>query len=232
MKWLKMLAIVLALSTLLPGCIRTLGCPDGAIEWVDLLMINDIKYQHYFPDQGDEPIQVEKGKLVGEVKFKMADKACSNHKMINGDAAYLEKGTPIYEVKGIPSAVMVAANDRVYITEQNKKAKKMGDLYPIKGLVNNIYIESTEDGSRIHPFPQDVKERFLDKWLQLKLIDNNLMEEKNAFAGKPIFLEIEFHNGASFRHLYWRESNAFGKSAYGNEELQEIMNKELAAMEK
>ncbi|WP_223589471.1 hypothetical protein [Neobacillus bataviensis] len=231
MYWITRLAVLMLVLTMLSSCIRTMGCPDGAIEWVDLLMINNMKYQHHFPEPADEEIhlQIEKGKPLGEIKFKMADKACSDHKMKNGDAAYVEEGTTIYAVKGYPASLMVVANDKVYIAEENKSAKTLGDLYPINNLVKNIYIESTEDGRRIHTFSPEVKELFLNEWLKLKIEDYNVLQQKNAFVGEPAFLEIELNNGVSFRHLYWPNSNAFGQNSLGNKTLQELMMHELAS---
>ncbi|MGG1676168.1 hypothetical protein ACIFOT_10525 [Neobacillus sp. NRS-1170] len=225
------LTILMHVIMILTSCIRTIGCPDGAIEWVDLLMNNDVKYQHHFPEPADERIhlQIEKGKPLGEIKFRMADKACSDHKMKNGDAAYVEEGTTIYAVKGYPASLMVLANDKVYIADYNKSAKTLGDLYPIKNLVKNIHIESTEDGRRIHTFSQEVKELFLTEWLKLKIEDYNVLQQKNAFEGDPAFLEIELNNGVSFRHLYWPNSNAFGQNAGGNKTLRKLMMQELAA---
>ncbi|MEH7011669.1 hypothetical protein V7087_12810 [Neobacillus niacini] len=43
---MKRLIIILFLSTFLSSCNQIIGCPDGAIEWVDLLKINDVTYQH------------------------------------------------------------------------------------------------------------------------------------------------------------------------------------------
>ena len=97
-------------------------CPDAEISWIDMLMIDDIKYEHDFVEQVDEPV-IEKGRELGEVTYKMAGSACSNHRAQNGDATYLEEGTIIYEVKGYPTSLMVVANDVVYIAERNQKAK-------------------------------------------------------------------------------------------------------------
>ncbi|MDN3017485.1 hypothetical protein PH210_14905 [Paenibacillus sp. BSR1-1] len=231
MYWITRLAVLMLALTMLSSCNRTLGCPDGAIEWVDLLMISNVKYQHHFPEPADEEIhlQIEKGRPLGEIKFKMADKACSDHKMKNGDAAYVEEGTTIYAVKGYPASLMVLANDKVYIAEENKSAKTLGDLYPINDHVKNIHIESTGDGRRIHTFSPGVKELFLNEWMKLKIEDYNVLQQKNAFEGEPTFLEIELNNGVSFRHLYWPNSNAFGQNALGNKTLQDLMMHELAS---
>ncbi|MFO1443870.1 hypothetical protein KDN24_11765 [Bacillus sp. Bva_UNVM-123] len=176
MNTLKNTVFISVFTMLLSSCsnfssIR--GCPDGEIEWIDMIMVHDIKYQHHFPDSADEniPIDIEKGRELGRVTYKMADRACSYHKMKNGDAAFLEEGTPIYEIKGYPTALVVAANDKVYVADTNIKAKTAGELYPMDKLVKNIYIESTEDGSRIHTFSQPSKNKFLDAWYKLKLED-------------------------------------------------------------
>ena len=91
----------------------------------------------------------------------MADNACSNHKMKNGDAAFLNAGTIIHEVKGYPTSLIVSANDEVYVVSTNEKAKTAGELYPTDKLVKNIHIESTEDGKIMHTFSQPSKDRFL-----------------------------------------------------------------------
>lgn len=229
-KWMKRLIILLLLSTFLSSCNLSIGCPDGEIEWVDLLRMDDVTYQHNFEDAPDEPLttQVEKGDPIGKVTYKMADNACSDHKMRNGDAAYLEKGTTVYAVKGYPSSLMVVANDKVYIADRKKEAKTIGDIYPIKDLVKDIHFESTDDGSRIHTFSPEAKEKFLKEWLLLEVIDYMEMQKKGAYEGNRIFLEIELNNGVSFRELYWSETNAFHRGAYGNKKIQEVINQETA----
>lgn len=233
---MKRLIILLFLSTFLASCNQsnlTIGCPDGAIEWVDLLKIDDVTYQHQFEVAPDEPLsaQIEKADAIGIVTYKMADNACSDHKMRNGDAAYLEKGTTVYAVRGYPSDLMVVANDKVYVADQKKDAKTIGDIYPIKDLVKDIHIESTDDGSRIHTFSLEAKEKFLNEWLLLEAIDPMEMYKEEAFEGNRIFLEIELNNGVSFRELYWSDTNAFHRGAYGNKMIQEVINQETALIE-
>ncbi len=157
MKLIKNTLILVFFTILLTSCSNQVvekfrGCPEAIIEWVDVLMINGIHYQHPIPDQPDEKVSLSlnKGKEIGKVTYKMVDHACKDYKMKNGDAAYLEKSTPIYEVKGYPSTFMVMADDKVYVADRNIKAKTAGEMYPLRGLVKNIHIESTEDGRRLH----------------------------------------------------------------------------------
>ncbi|WP_419958540.1 hypothetical protein [Psychrobacillus psychrotolerans] len=94
MKTFKKMIFISVFAMLLSACSNSIslkGCPDAEIEWVDMLMIDDIKYEHHFPEPANEnlPITIEKGREIGKVKYEMADSACSNHKMQNGDAAFL-----------------------------------------------------------------------------------------------------------------------------------------------
>ena len=210
------------------------GCPDAEIEWVDMLMIDDIKYEHHFPEPANENllITIDKGKELGNVTYKMADSACSNHKMQNGDAAYLKEGTIIYEIKGYPTSLIVAASDAVYVANTNKKAKTAGELYPMDKLVKNIYIESTEDGKRIHTFSQSSKDQFLAAFYELKLEDVQSLIDVGKLEGTRIFLEIELNNGVSFRQLYWSDSNTFHIGAIGNDKIKEVINYEESNLKK
>lgn len=128
--------------TTVTNSISSFGCPDAEIEWIDMVMINDIKYMHHFPEPSDEDLSlsIERGSELGEVTYKMAGSACSNHKITNGDATYAEKGSSIYEIKGIPASLAVQVNDKVFVVETNKKAKTAGELYPLEGVISNIYI--------------------------------------------------------------------------------------------
>jgi hypothetical protein len=233
MTLLKNLILILSMTVLLVSCKSgsfTSGCPDGEIEWVDMVMIQDIKYQHHFPNPADanSSISIERGKELGKVSYKMADRACSNHKMKNGDAAYIEKGTPIYEIKGYPTSLMVVVNDKVYVADTNLKAKTAGVLYPMDKLVKNIYFESTEDGSRIHTFSEASKNKFIKAWYQLKLEDVDSLIKEGKLEGNRVFLEIEFQNGVTFRQLYWYDTNIFHNGAIGNNEIKEIIDFELS----
>jgi len=248
MKYLKNMIFISVFALLLSSCSNFTSpkgdldsqktsfksCPDAEISWVDMLMIADSKYEHHFPEPADEnpSITIEKGRELGKVTYKMADSACSNHKMQNGDAAYLQEGTIIYEIKGYPTSLIVTANDVVYVVNTNKKAKTAGELYPMDTLVKNIYIESTEDGKRMHTFPQSSKDKFLAAFYELKLEDVQSLIDTGKLEGTRIFLEIELNNGVSFRQLYWADSNTFHSGAIGNDEIKEIINYEVSSVEK
>jgi len=233
----KKMIFISVFALLLSSCSNftsLIGCPDAEIEWVDMLMIDDIKYEHHFPEPANEslPITIEKGGELGKVTYQMADSACSNHKMKNGDAAHLKEGTVIYEIKGYPTSLIVAANDVVYVANTNKEAKTVGELYPMDKLVKNIYIESTEDGKRMHTFPQASKNKFLAAFYELKLEDVQSLIDEGKLEGTRVFLEIELNNGVSFRQLYWVDSNTFHIGAIGNDGIKEVINDEVTNLNK
>ncbi|RPJ94612.1 hypothetical protein CW357_14605 [Rummeliibacillus sp. TYF005] len=223
---LKNAILLIIITTILASCSTPFGhigkCPDAEISWIDVLKINDLKYKHWSDSVEEESnLVVEKGKKLGEVSFKMAGKACSDHKLKNGDATFLEIGTPIYEVKGYPASFMVFAEDRVFIVDQNKKAKSAKDLYPLKDYVKNIYLLSNEDDSRLHTFSSASTSQFIKEW-------GNLKVKRNVdYKDDPIFLEIELKNGVLFKLLYSEENNVFPVGVKGNKKIKEIIEKEL-----
>ncbi|MER2171006.1 MAG: hypothetical protein ABS938_10240 [Psychrobacillus psychrodurans] len=63
--------------------VSSFGCPDAIIEWVDMVMINDIKYMSHFPEPSDEELilSIETGNKLGEVTYKMAGSASYDYYM-------------------------------------------------------------------------------------------------------------------------------------------------------
>lgn len=223
---LKNIILLIIIGTVLTSCNTPFGhigkCPDADLKWTDILKINDIKYEHRFSGSADEKMDlIEKGQKLGEVSFMMADKACSDHKMKNGDATFLEIGTPIYEVKGYPATFMVFAKDRFFIVEENKKAKTANEFYPLKDYVKNIYLASNEDGRRLHTFSSTSTSQFTKEWRNLKV------ERNIDYNDEPIFLEIELKNGVTFTLLYSEENNVFSVGVKGNNKIKEIIEREL-----
>lgn len=236
MKGISNVVFMLVFTMYLSACgsIESLrGCPDAEISWIDMVMIQDIKYEHHFPEPAEEQTStsIEKGKELGKVTYKMAGNACSNHKMKNGDAAFIEVGTPIYEIKGYPADLVVAVDDRVFVADSNSKAKTAGELLPMEKVVKNIYIESTEDGNRLHTFSQASIDKFLSAWGELKIEDNHSIFNKSKMDGQRIFVEVELKNGVSFRQVYWSDSNSFHNGIIGNKEIEEVIHYELSNME-
>jgi hypothetical protein len=90
----------------LPG--QTSTC-NSMIDWVNFIQVGSTQYVAGL--QPDSAIQdSELGPPLAYVKFKVDGNVCDPHyKLKDGDAAFLDPGTPIYQVKGHPPAEELAA---------------------------------------------------------------------------------------------------------------------------
>lgn len=197
------------------------GCPDAEISWVDVLMINDIKYEG--EDEGlSEGEALEKGQKIGEVNFRLAGNACSNHRLKNGDAAFLPVGTEIYELVGYDSSFRVVADNQVYQVRENKKAKTIADLLDIKGKVAKMSLESDYDGSHISDFTEQETIHFIEDFLSLEYLGIEQVHKKIE-SDNRVFLRIHLKDGSSFEIVYWLDENVLNLGAFGTEKMKNIV---------
>ncbi|CAG9623053.1 hypothetical protein [Sutcliffiella rhizosphaerae] len=205
------------------------NCPDAEISYIDALMLNDINYHSDYPgyDAEKNDITVEEENEIGIVDYTLYGSACAHYKMTNGDATFLPEGTPIYSVKGYPSSFIVAAAGKIYVADMNNNANTAGELQPLKGLVKEIYFESAEDGRKLNSFSPQSLEEFVEVWETLKKEEHEVLYRNNSFEGERVFMRLMLHNGASFRLVYWSDTNTFSNGIIGNERIQEILLNEL-----
>lgn len=206
------------MASMIPGN----GCPPNTIiEWVDIVQINDIKYVAL--DPGTYQVNEEdKGQVMGEVSYTMADKACSNHKMKNGHAAYLGIETQIYEHTGYKSNYRVIADDTIYEVDSNDQAKTIGDLYDIEGKVVGMSIMSFYDGSHLTDLEEEHWKEFIDEFLALDYRGYDELYDKTGNE-EGTFLDIHLEDGTAVTIVYWTEANIINTGAYGNEKMKRII---------
>ncbi|MFC3750061.1 hypothetical protein [Paenibacillus sp. GCM10012306] len=199
-------------------------CPYEIVEWVDVLMINDIKYQRNY--EGTQEVKADQvGKKVGEVAYMLNDNACSDHITVNGDAAFLPVGTEIYELKGYRPEYRVVANHYIYEVSDNSQARTVGDLLDIGGRISKVSIESGIDGSLIRYFDPEAAKVFEEELLRLKASD---FKEIYAVTSRTknerqIFLRVHLQDGTSLRMIFYAEANAIHPGGFGTEKLKEVI---------
>lgn len=79
------------------------------IDWVDFIQVGGT---HYVAGPGSLTTLQESdlGPVYARVKFKVSGNVCDeNYKLKDGDAAFLEPGAAIYEVRGYPPNERLAA---------------------------------------------------------------------------------------------------------------------------
>ncbi|OAB44841.1 hypothetical protein [Paenibacillus glacialis] len=191
------------------------------IDWVDFLMINNIKYYQNY-DGTKEVTAKQLGDKVGEVSYMLNEHACTDHVEKNGDAAFLPIGTGIYAMKGYKKEFRVIANNKIYEVEDNPNAATMGDLLDINGRVEKVSLESGMDGSPIGDFSLEASSEFIQELLPLSHVGFNTVYEKTKH-GNGIFLRVHLQDSTSFRIVYYPNANAFTAGAFGTERLKELI---------
>jgi len=108
----KVLAALAAVLAIASGCARPgagSGC-TAAIDWVDFVKVGSTMY--VAGPQPDVNLQeTDLGAVHSHVKFKVDGNVCDpSYRPKDGDAAFLDPGTAIYEVTGQPPAQLLAAH--------------------------------------------------------------------------------------------------------------------------
>jgi len=114
------MALLLVSACQFPGSAQ--GCRNVQIDWVDFIEVGTTQYLAGV----EAPTTMQEsdlGPVVAFVKFKVAGNVCDpNYRPKDGDAAFLEPGTPIYQVNGQPTSKVVAAHRNGQIVTYVAKA--------------------------------------------------------------------------------------------------------------
>jgi hypothetical protein len=100
-------ALVFLSGCQLPG--SSAGCGAVQIDWVDFIQVGSTRY---LAGPGSPTIlrQSDLGPVVARVRFRVAGNVCDpGYRVKDGDAAFLDPGTPIYEVTRKPADQVLAA---------------------------------------------------------------------------------------------------------------------------
>jgi hypothetical protein len=85
------------------------GCGNVAIDWVDFIQVGSTQYVAGL-DSAPAVTDADLGPVFAHTSFKLEGNVCDPHyQPKDGDAAFLEPGTPIYAVTGQPTSKLLAA---------------------------------------------------------------------------------------------------------------------------
>lgn len=99
-------ALMLTAACQLPGSSST--C-NAQIDWVNFVQVGSTQYIAG-PQSSTVLQESDLGRVYAHVKFKVSGNVCDpNYRLKDGDAAFLDAGTPIYQVNGQPAAAELAA---------------------------------------------------------------------------------------------------------------------------
>jgi hypothetical protein len=99
-------ALLFTAACQLPG--SSSSC-NAQIDWVNFIEVGSMQYVAG-PQSPTVLQESDLGAVFAHVKFKVSGNVCDpNYRLKDGDAAFLDAGTPIYKVNGHPSTEQLAA---------------------------------------------------------------------------------------------------------------------------
>jgi hypothetical protein len=98
--------LLLTAACQLPG--SSSGC-NSQIDWVNFIQVGSTQFVAG-PQSPTVLQESDLGPVYAHVKFKVSGNVCDpSYRLKDGDAAFLDPGTPIYQVTGQSPAVELAA---------------------------------------------------------------------------------------------------------------------------
>lgn len=146
-QWLA--ALGLSVAVLICSC--SLGSTNAIIDWVDFIRFQGIRYLAAYSRVDRNLQESDLGPVFATVRFKLEGNVHDLHyQSEDGDAAFLDPGTPVYAVQGYSPQFRLAAHRDgqliLYEADTNPRAQKGGDLLDIAGRVQYIGVNSEQDG--------------------------------------------------------------------------------------
>jgi hypothetical protein len=87
------------------------GC-NAQIDWVDFIQVGSVQYLAR-PETASSVRDVDLGPVYARVKFKVSGHVCDpSYRLKDGDAAFLDVGTAIYQVTGSSPTQRLAVRSR------------------------------------------------------------------------------------------------------------------------
>ena len=166
-KWFFLLAGLMLLGGCSNSIFDKMTGTQTIIDWVDFIKWKDKSYDAIYDAVLADESYI--GGAVGKVAFKGADNVTNtNYKTKNGDAAFHEKGTEIFAVKGEPDLLAVKDNEeiggyRLYYTRETAEYKWHFQDVPLEDVkrIEFYSIYNTAEGNKLvstWKSPDDIQE--------------------------------------------------------------------------
>ncbi len=188
--------------------------PRAMIDWVSFIRFGGITYDenHYAASGklGRALTERDLGPEVARVAFKLSDNVTEpGYRPKDGDAAFLEAGTPMHAVAGYRPEFRLAARqgDRLILFEAdtNPAARRGADLLDLGGKVRAIGVNSERDGvMELASIADPARVAALVELILGAPVDQTFRDEDHR--GARYFLAFHLEDGTAVSRAYWPDS--------------------------
>ena len=189
------------------------------ISWVPLMQFGGIQYLREWHSTGEEILPGERdlaaedlGPELYRVAFRGNGYAGPYYLYQDGDATFLNPGTPVYAVKGYsPEFRLGTLEDGrpiLYEADTNPFAKTGGDLLDIRGKVTAIDILNDDDAMAVAGTIDD--EQAVEGFVET-VLEAPVNQSSRDHDGPRYFLGIRLADGTSVVRAFWLETGELSR---------------------
>ena len=201
------------------------------ISWVPMVKFDGIRYVRRWDLVGKmtraDPSDLTTEHLGPElyrIAFRGDGYAGSGYRYQDGDATFLDPGTPVYTVKGYSSEFRLATLEQsrptLYEADTNPQARTGEDLLDIRGKVTAIDILNDDDENALLATIDDgpTIARFVDKVLEASVNQNG-----RDRRGLRYFLRFRLADGTSVVRVFRPETGEISRGIMADPEAASIV---------
>jgi hypothetical protein len=195
----------------LPGCALT--ATHAIIDWVDFIKFDGITYLAN-RSETSQPLQAhDLGRVFATVQFKLEGNVDDpTYQTRDGDAAFLEPGTPVYTVKDYAPHFRLAVKQQegilLYEADTNPNARHGSDLLDIGDKVQYLGINSGQDGiTELGALNDQQQVAALVNMVLHAPVDQTRQDQ----TGNRYFIAFHLHDGTLVIRSYWTQSRELSR---------------------
>ena len=183
-------------------------CPrNTVIDWIHLIQFGGVQYTAIWVD-GEGPLTAEDlGPELYRIAFKGDGYVGAYYRYQDGDATYLNPGTPVYAVKSYAPEFRLATLEEGRVTlfeaDTNPLAKTGEDLLDIRGKVTAVDVLSEEDARTV--FGTIDEESQVQRFVEM-VLQSPVDQERRDHEGPRYFLGFRLADGTLVVRAFWLES--------------------------
>lgn len=203
----RSLFVFILILLLLTGCRPSAFGGQIVIDWVDFIHFDGKEYNGIHSGVLADKSFI--GDKIGTVKFKVADNVKNpSYKIRDGDAAFHEKGTEIFQIKDHPHLIAVKDTHSVngysvYFSRDDSDYQWHFKDMPIE-KVKTIEIYQTDPPTNNKLISKLTKSVKINSFLQLLVnSEENPNFQPNRGSGDPIFYEMIFYTDEPIAYKYY-----------------------------